>query len=167
MPANVRCSDGVFTSDWTKTTRMMLASLPTDVEIETYVLRVWHGGVEVEIGEANAQKLGPRGTDGGIDEEFGRGEIGCWCALVARVVDAIAANGEPNMILLFFLRLVIAENVAIGGAFVSWNMRLGDEKASVSAGDISGTLEELSDFIGKTVSPNLGVFVHLHKVSLF
>ncbi len=39
-----------------------------DVETETYVLGVWHGGVEVEIGEVDAQKLGPRGTDGGIDE---------------------------------------------------------------------------------------------------
>jgi hypothetical protein len=39
-----------------------------DVEMETHVLRVWHGGVEVEIGKVDAQKLGPRGTDGGIDE---------------------------------------------------------------------------------------------------
>jgi hypothetical protein len=39
-----------------------------DVEMEMHVLGVWHGGVEVEIGEVNAQKLGPRGTDGGIDE---------------------------------------------------------------------------------------------------
>ncbi len=39
-----------------------------DVEMETHVLGVWHGGVEVEIGKVNAQKLGPRGTDGGIDE---------------------------------------------------------------------------------------------------
>ncbi len=46
-----------------------------DVNTETHVFRVWHRGVEVEIGEVDAQKLGPRGTDGGVDEEFGRGEI--------------------------------------------------------------------------------------------
>ncbi len=39
-----------------------------DVKMETHVLGVWHGGVEVEIREVDAQKLGPRGTDGGIDE---------------------------------------------------------------------------------------------------
>ena len=35
-----------------------------DVEMEMHVFGVQHGGVEVEIGEVNAQKLGPRGTDG-------------------------------------------------------------------------------------------------------
>jgi hypothetical protein len=35
------------------------------------------------------------------------------------------------------------------------------------AGDISDTLEELPNFIGKTVGPHLLVFVHLHKVSIF
>ncbi len=39
-----------------------------DVETEMHELRVWHGGVEVEIGKADAQKIGPRGTDCGIDE---------------------------------------------------------------------------------------------------
>ncbi len=39
-----------------------------DVKMETHVLRVRRGGVEVEIGKVNAHKLGPRGTDGGIDE---------------------------------------------------------------------------------------------------
>ncbi len=39
-----------------------------DVEMETHVFGVWHGGVEVEIGKVDAQKLGSRGTDGGIDE---------------------------------------------------------------------------------------------------
>ncbi len=39
-----------------------------DVKTEMHVFRVWHGGVEVGLGKVNAQKLGPRGTDGGIDE---------------------------------------------------------------------------------------------------
>ncbi len=93
-----------------------------DDEMETHVFGVWHGGVVVEIGKVDAQKLGPRGTDGGIDEEFGRGEIGGWCALVAWIVNAIAANGEPNAMFLFFLRPAIAANMAVGGAFGSWNM---------------------------------------------
>ncbi len=68
------------------------------VRTDTHVFGVWHGGVEVEIGEVYAQKLCPRGADGGIDEEFGRGEIGRWCAFVAWIVDVIAANSEPNAI---------------------------------------------------------------------
>jgi hypothetical protein len=47
-----------------------------DAKTETHVFGVRHGSVEVEIGMVDAQKCGPRGTDGGIDEEFGRGEIG-------------------------------------------------------------------------------------------
>ncbi len=90
-----------------------------DFKMESHVFGVWHGGVEVEIGKVNAQKLGPRGTDGGIDEEFGRGEIGHWCALVAWFVDLIAANDEPNAMFLFLLWFVIAANAAVGGAFVS------------------------------------------------
>ncbi len=35
-----------------------------DAKTETHVLGVWHGGVEVEIGKVDAQKLGPRATDG-------------------------------------------------------------------------------------------------------
>ncbi len=93
-----------------------------DVKMETHVLRVWHGGIEVETGKVNAQKHCPRGTDGGIDEEFGHGEISRWCALVAWIDDAITANDEPNAMLIFFLLLVIAANLAVGGAFVSWNI---------------------------------------------
>ncbi len=58
-----------------------------DVKMEMHVFRVRHGGVEVEIGKVDAQKLCPRGLDGGIDEDFGHGEIGHWCALAAWIVD--------------------------------------------------------------------------------
>ncbi len=74
-----------------------------DVKMETHVLGVWHGGVEVEFSEVDAQKLGPSGTDGGIGEQFGHGEIGCWCALVAWIVDLIATNAEPNAMFLCLL----------------------------------------------------------------
>jgi hypothetical protein len=46
-----------------------------DVKKEMHVFKVWHGGVEVKIGKVDAQKLCPRCTDGGIDEEFDRGEL--------------------------------------------------------------------------------------------
>jgi hypothetical protein len=39
-----------------------------DVKTKMHVLGVQHGGVDIEIGKVDAQKLGPRGTDGGIDE---------------------------------------------------------------------------------------------------
>jgi hypothetical protein len=51
--------------------------------------------------------------------------------------------------------------------FVIWNVQLGDEKTCVSAGDVSDTLEESPKFVGKTVCPNVLVFVHLHQVSIF
>ncbi len=35
-----------------------------DAETEAHVLGVRYGGVEVEIGKVDAQKIGPRGPDG-------------------------------------------------------------------------------------------------------
>ncbi len=69
-----------------------------DVKTEMHVLGVQHGGVGIDIGKINAHKLGPRGTDGEIDEQFGRGEIGRQCALVSWIVNSIAANGKPDAI---------------------------------------------------------------------
>ncbi len=39
-----------------------------DVKTEMHILGVWHGRVEVEISKVDAQKLGPRDTDGRLDE---------------------------------------------------------------------------------------------------
>jgi hypothetical protein len=118
--------------------------------------------------QGDAPKLSPRGADGGIDEEFGRGEIGRWCAFVDWIVDAIATNSEPNAMFLFFLRLTIAAYVARSGAFVSWgNMQFGDEETCVSVGYVPDTLEELFKFVGETVCPNVFVFLLFHQVSIF
>ncbi len=46
-------------------------------------------------------------------------------------------------------------------------MQFGDEKTCVSARDISDTLEESSKFVGKTMCPNVLVFVHFHQVTIF
>ncbi len=46
----------------------------------------------------------------------------------AWIVDVIAANSEPNTMLLFFLWAIIAAYAAVGGAFVSWNVQFGYEK---------------------------------------
>jgi hypothetical protein len=125
-----------------------------DVEMETHVFGVRHGGVEIEIGKANAQKLSPQGADCGIDEDFGPGEISHWCAFLAWIVDAIATNSEPNAMLLFFLWSIIAADAAIGGKFVRWNLQFVNEETCVSDGDVSDTLEELPEFVGETVCPN-------------
>jgi hypothetical protein len=46
-------------------------------------------------------------------------------------------------------------------------MQLGDEKTCASARDVSDILEESPKFMGKTVCPNVLVFVHFHQVSIF
>jgi hypothetical protein len=135
--------------------------------MEMHVFGVRHGRVEVEIGKVNAQRHSPWGADGGVDEEFGHDEISRWCAFVAWIVDAIAANIELNAMLHFFQRSIIAAYAAVCGVFVSWNVQFGDEKSCVSAGDVSDTLEELPKFFGKTVCPNVLVFAQLHQVLIF
>jgi hypothetical protein len=71
------------------------------------------------------------------------------------------------MMFLFFLRSIIATHAAVGGAFVSWNLRFADEEICVRAGYVSDTLEELAEFVGKTVCQNVLVFCHFHQVSIF
>jgi hypothetical protein len=138
-----------------------------DVKMEAHELEVWHGGVEVEVGEVDAQKCCPRGAECGIDGGFGRDEISHWCTFAALIVNAIAAGSESNAMLLFFLRSIIAAYAAVGGTIVSWNLRFGDEQTCVSAGDVSDTLEELPKFVGKTVCPNMPVFAQFHQVMVF
>jgi hypothetical protein len=146
----------------------MMIFFGDDVKTEMHVLVVWHGGVEVEIGKSDAQKLSPWDADGGVDEEFGHGEISCWRAFIlVWIVDAIAADSELNVMHFFFLWSIIAAYTAVGGAFVSWNVQFEDEKTCVSAGDVSDALEESPKFVGKTVCPNVLVFVQFHQVLIF
>jgi hypothetical protein len=89
-----------------------------DANTETYVFEVWHGGVEIEIGEVNAKKLSPRGADCGTDEEFCRGEICHWCTFVPWIANAITTNSESNEI--FFCILSAVNNCNICGR--SWGV---------------------------------------------
>jgi hypothetical protein len=69
--------------------------------------------------------------------------------------------------LLFFLWSIIAAYAVVGGAFVSWNVQFGDEKTSVSARDVSDALEEAPKLVGKTMCPDVLVFVQFHQVLIF
>ncbi len=55
----------------------------------------------------------------------------------------------------FHLWSVIAANAFVGGALVSGNKLLGDEKTCISAVDISDALEKLPKFVGETMGPHL------------
>ncbi len=48
--------------------------------------------------------------DRGVEKEFHSGEIGCWRALVTRVVNAITTHGEPSPVWFILLRMVVANN---------------------------------------------------------
>ena len=43
----------------------------------------------------------------------------------------------------------------------------GNEETSVSAFDVVNALEEMTQFIGKTLLPNFAVFVRFHEVTVF
>ena len=64
-----------------------------EVEAEAHVFIVGHGSHEVEIREVHAVEFSVWSGNGGIDEEFGNYEIGCWNALVTIICDAVTANG--------------------------------------------------------------------------
>ncbi len=54
--------------------------------------------------------------------------------------------------------------MAIGGEFVSWNVRFGGEK---NMRQCQVCLEESPKFVGKTMCPNVLVYFHFHQVSIF
>ena len=49
-------------------------------------------------------------------------EVGGRCAFVARVIDAIAANGESGAMRFVFWGAKVADDVAVGGSFMSLNL---------------------------------------------
>ncbi len=63
-----------------------------------------------------------RGADCRVYQEFCCEEVGCGCALVAWIIDAIAPNGESGVMDLIFLWAYVATDVAVCWAFVFWNL---------------------------------------------
>jgi hypothetical protein len=70
---------------------------------------------QFQIGKADTVETSIRCRYGGVDEELCSDEVGGQCAFVARVIDAISANGESSSVWFVFLGATSADNVTIGG----------------------------------------------------
>ncbi len=93
-----------------------------DIEFEVHVFGVWHGCVQIEIRQVNAMECYTRGADCRVYQEFCCEEVGCGCALVAWVINAIAPNSESGAMDLIFLWVYVATDAAVCWAFVFWNL---------------------------------------------
>jgi hypothetical protein len=86
--------------------------------LEVHVFGIGHGCVEVKIGQVDPKKDCAWQADGGVNEKFGRGQVGNGRGFVAGIVDAITANCEACAMLFFFLWAKISANATVRGPFV-------------------------------------------------
>jgi hypothetical protein len=73
---------------------------------DLHVLKVVHGGAEVEFFDVHGHELGTGGGDDTVEKELGSSEAGCLSADLARVVDVFTTDGEADTMWLHFLRSV-------------------------------------------------------------
>ncbi len=119
-----------------------------DVELEAHVFGIGHGCVEVKIGQVNPKKDHAWHADGGVNEKFGRGQVGGGRGFVAKfgrgqvgggrgfvagIVNAITANCEACAMLFFFLWAKTAANATVRGSFVQRDLCLSNEEAGVDS----------------------------------
>ena len=118
--------------------------LRDDVKSEAHVFRIGHWGVEVEVGQVNAEEHGTRCTYPGVDEEFGSEKVCSWSARVAGEVDEITANRELSAIDLLLLRLEVAVDATVSGTFVFRYLRFPNEETRICARYFTYTLKQSS-----------------------
>ncbi len=116
--------------------------LRDDVELEVHVFRIGQRGVEVEVGQVNAEEHGARCTYRGVDEEFGGKKVCSGHALVAGEGNEITANRESSAIDLLLLRPDVADDATIGGALVFWDLHFLNEKTRICARYFAYTLKQ-------------------------
>ncbi len=138
-----------------------------EVEVEVHVFVVGHGSHEVEIGEVHAVEFSIGSGNGGVDEEFGGDEIGCWRACVSIIGNAVAAHGEACVVWLLLVQTIAAHDASVSCMLVWGELMVMDEEAGVCTFDIVDALEEAPKFIGKTCFPDGAVFVSLDEMPIF
>ena len=79
-----------------------------------HVLISVHGCSKIEIVNIEAHPSGTFSRDGAVDDKFGSGCIGCWCADVAWIVDKIATNGEAGPFWFSFFRTIVDAYSSLG-----------------------------------------------------
>jgi hypothetical protein len=141
--------------------------LGDDVQSEAHVLRIGHRRVEIKIREVHSDEDGARRADGGVEEQFDGGEVRGWGRLVAWIIDAIAADGESGAMLLLFLRSEVADDTTVCGPFVGRYLAFSDEETSISALQVSDSLEETTDIVSKAAFPHALCGGILDKMSVF
>jgi hypothetical protein len=129
-----------------------------DVESEAHVFWIGHRGVEVEVGQVNAEEHGARCAYLRVDEEFGSEKVRSGSALVAREIDEITANCESSAIDLLLLRPDIADDATVGGALVFWDLRFSNEENRVRARYVVYSLKQSPQFVCEASFPYLFVF---------
>ncbi len=97
--------------------------LGKDVQPKAHVFVVFHWDVQIEAGEVNPIEQCAGSRNSGVEKEFCCSKIGYQCALVPRVVNAIATHGEPSSVWFVLLRTITANNMAICIRVPFWDIQ--------------------------------------------
>jgi hypothetical protein len=104
------------------------------MEQYTCVLEPFHGGVEIEVGNVHCHELGVGCGDHTVEEALGGDNVSSGSADFARVVNAVAADGEADAAIFLFLWLDFDNDAERGGFVVGWQGSMGNEMHGLSAG---------------------------------
>jgi hypothetical protein len=106
-----------------------------EIDGNTHVFGILHGGVEVEILDVGEAHAGVFIGDDGVGQALESGEIGGGSTGAAGIIDEVATNGEAGTFLLSFLGAFRANKATIGRGLAFRDFVLVDEEDGIGAFD--------------------------------
>jgi hypothetical protein len=112
-----------------------------------HVFGSFHRGVEIEVLDVQCHKLCFRCGDDAVEEESHCCKVGCFGGDFARIVDAVAADSDADVLILLLLGSVGNNNARVSGSTSWWKLVPADEADVVGAsGDRdAGSWQSLSE----------------------
>jgi hypothetical protein len=106
-----------------------------------HVFKPWQRGAEIIVFYVHHPHGGVLGGEGAVDYYFECCDIGRGSGDVAGVVESVAAHGQPDTFLFFFVRFVIADYFAVSDLSVFRDVSEFDKETRVGARNFPNALE--------------------------
>ncbi len=82
-------------------------------ELDSHILWLIKGSVEVEVGEVSCHILGPRRGEGAVDNQLDRFKGPRLGTTITGVVDDIATDGDAGSVRIYFYWTYLADNAGV------------------------------------------------------
>jgi hypothetical protein len=88
-----------------------------------------------------------------VDQDFECCDVGRGGGDVSRIIESVAAYGQPDSVLFCLVSFVIADYFAISDIFVFWAVCEFDKETCIGSWNVSNSLEKSPAFVSKTSFP--------------